>query len=531
MDRSVPSGVGATDGDRARRWAGTLLGDRSIRRLVAVHAVDNAADALVSLSLVGSLFFNASLEASRGRILLYLLLTATPLALIAPVVGRAVDRHRDGCRAVIIASHAARAVLVVALARSLLSLAFYPLVFGVLLSRKAYSLGRAAILPYLTPDQLLVSASAQLSRTGTVAAGCGMGVGGVILGMFGSHWLMLSAAPCFAVAAWLAIGMPPIADPASAGDADIATGTATESVSTPEVHLVTWAVATTRAATGALTFLLAFAIKRGGEGVWVYAAGLIASGVGAFLGTAVAGRLRRTLSAERMVALALVVPGLVCGAGVLTIGNLSIVAIAFSIGLGTSVASRSMDAFYGRSPAPTRGRLIARSEVRFQIANLLGASVAVIATPTPRLGFGVVAVVLLVIGIAYASRARVSLRGDALGLLARRGARSADGDLDLELPAALLVEAERFAAIGGHRLAICVADCAVRAARAGAEGDCAPVEESRWERLAPTVVSVISSERSPSPAETTAILGAAREVVEHATRRPVPPPVKGPAPR
>ena len=66
----------------------------AIRRLTIAHALDDVADALITLSLIGSLFFSVSLEASRSRILLYLLLTALPLAVVAQVVGPALDRIR-----------------------------------------------------------------------------------------------------------------------------------------------------------------------------------------------------------------------------------------------------------------------------------------------------------------------------------------------------------------------------------------------------------------------------------------------------
>ena len=136
----------SADGHTARptllsRFGAAVVGPRSIRRLTITHAVDDFADSLITLSLIGSLFFSVSLEASRSRILLYLLLTAAPLAVVAQVVGPALDRIRAGSRVVLICSHIARAVFALLLASSLLSLAFYPLVFGILLSRKAYALG------------------------------------------------------------------------------------------------------------------------------------------------------------------------------------------------------------------------------------------------------------------------------------------------------------------------------------------------------------------------------------------------------
>ena len=53
--------------------------DRQLTRLTAAHGVDAAASALLGLSLVDSLFFHVSLDASRSRIALSLLLTMGPL--------------------------------------------------------------------------------------------------------------------------------------------------------------------------------------------------------------------------------------------------------------------------------------------------------------------------------------------------------------------------------------------------------------------------------------------------------------------
>ena len=119
----------SADGRTARRALSTrvesaIAGPASIRRLTITHAVDDFADTLITLSLIGSLFFSVSLEASRSRILLYLLLTVAPLAIIAQVVGPAIDRIRAGPRFVVSCSHVARAVFALLLARSRLSLAF-----------------------------------------------------------------------------------------------------------------------------------------------------------------------------------------------------------------------------------------------------------------------------------------------------------------------------------------------------------------------------------------------------------------------
>ena len=82
--------------ERRARLARAVLGERAIRRLTAVHAVDDFSGALVNLSLVGSLFFSVSFDASRSRIVLFLLLTASPLAVATPLIGPLVERLRAG---------------------------------------------------------------------------------------------------------------------------------------------------------------------------------------------------------------------------------------------------------------------------------------------------------------------------------------------------------------------------------------------------------------------------------------------------
>ena len=219
----------------------------SIRRLTSAHAVDNFADALITLSLIGSLFFSVSLEASRSRILLYLLLTALPLALVAQVVGPALDRIRSGPRMVIVSSCLTRALFAALLASSLLSVAFYPLVFGILLSRKAYALAKTATVAQLAKDRTeLVEASGHLARTGTVAGGVGTAVGVVAIAVVGVSWLPGVAAIVFVVAAALAWGVPSPAVEARVESALIRVETP------PEVRRAARAMATIRAAEGAL---------------------------------------------------------------------------------------------------------------------------------------------------------------------------------------------------------------------------------------------------------------------------------------
>ena len=56
-------------------------------------------DACIAVSLAGSLFFQSPTGARAVKVLLYLLVTMAPFAIVAPVLGPALDRRRAaaGC--------------------------------------------------------------------------------------------------------------------------------------------------------------------------------------------------------------------------------------------------------------------------------------------------------------------------------------------------------------------------------------------------------------------------------------------------
>ena len=485
----------------SRRLIGAVIGHPATRRLALTHAIDDVADSMVTLSLLGSLFFNVSLDASRTQILLYLLLAAAPLAVVAPAVGPLLDRSRVGYRWVVAGTQLSRALLALGLAGSLRTLAFYPLVFGILLARKAYALARTAVIAQLVPNENeLVRASGLLARIGTVAGGAGTALGGALILLIGVEWLPVVAAGVYLVAAGVSTTLP-------ATSTDGPTATAIVRAETPaDVNVATAAVALTRAAAGALTFLLALAIKRGGGDEWIYASALVGAGVGAFVGTMIAPRLHRRLTSDRIIALALLAPAVVSAFGVLVVGNVSIIAIALSIGMAGSVAARAMDALYGRIPQRVRGRAISRSELFFQLSNVAGAACAVVATPSPRVGFAVVALLLLSGGIGYSSRIRLSLRHEAGSLLL--GRRHGAGD---DLTHSLLDQAVRCAEQGNHAMAVAVADAAARIAVTDDDGR---VDTREWDALRPRIESVVLRRASASADLAVAVIATARTLAD-----------------
>src|SRR3954463_13382898 len=82
-------------------------------RLARVHACSVATDTFVTVSLAGTLFFSIPSAAARDKVALYLVLTMAPFAVVAPLVGPAIDRMRGGRRVMVIIATALRALVCV----------------------------------------------------------------------------------------------------------------------------------------------------------------------------------------------------------------------------------------------------------------------------------------------------------------------------------------------------------------------------------------------------------------------------------
>ena len=118
-------------------------------RLALTHVLSTAGDTLVTISLAGSLFFSISPNAAQSRVILYLLLTAAPFAVVAPLMGPVIDRSRGARRALVIASTALRALVCVVMAGDIKSLLLFPLAFTMLVLSKIYLVTKGALVPVL----------------------------------------------------------------------------------------------------------------------------------------------------------------------------------------------------------------------------------------------------------------------------------------------------------------------------------------------------------------------------------------------
>ena len=139
-------------------------------RLARTHIFGVAGDTLITIALAGSLFFSVSADAARGRVALYLALTIAPFAVVAPLIGPAIDRAIGGRRLMMVLTALIRAGVALLMVRHLESLWLYPEAFTVLVSGKAYHVAKSAIVPTLvTREDELVEANSKLVLLGGIA--------------------------------------------------------------------------------------------------------------------------------------------------------------------------------------------------------------------------------------------------------------------------------------------------------------------------------------------------------------------------
>ncbi len=369
---ALSSGLGHNRRVRAR-FRELALGQPAAARLSIAHGVAAAADSYVTVSLAGSLFFSLSPEASRQQVLLYLLVTMAPLAVLAPLVGPAVDRFRGRPQWFAAACYLLRAVFCVLLANSLFQLSFYAFAIGLLISSKASGVVKQALVPLVTDDpDRLVSTNATLARMSTVAGGIGGASAAGVLAWAGASWVLVIGAGLFVIAAVVILGLHtrPPEEPVH------------HTVEYAEMHLPTVLVGSIgfmaiRGAVGFFVFTMAFTLRRASEPPWVYGAAIGIYGAGAFVGNVVTPLLRRHFREQTLLGLAIAAPASLAIVGVLGVSRPLLLTVGGLIGLSTTLGRHSFDSLLqSRAPAASRGRAGARYETRFSLAYVAGAMIA-----------------------------------------------------------------------------------------------------------------------------------------------------------
>lgn len=414
--------ISASEADGAR--------ESGLTAMIWNQVMSYGADAMVTVALAGTVFFSAPSQAQRGNVLLYLLVTMAPFAVVAPVIGPALDRVQHGRRWVMAGTAIGRAVLAVVMALHFTDLlVLFPAALGSLVLSKAYAVIRSAAAPRLVPANLtLVEANARLSLFGLAAALIGGGIVGVAIKLTGSYpfglWITAAA---FSVTAVYSFRLPKIVDalpPSGRGLADRVAGAAQPARRGLFARLAGWAKrgfappvilalqgeSALRWLSGFLTLFLAFYIESVSHG-WQAVASLgamgVATGVGNFAGTGIGTRLK--LARPDLIIL-------VC-TGAAAIGCV-VTALLFSLPIAiaamlvsavcNALAKLSLDAIIQRDVAESlRSSAFGRSETFLQLSWVLGAAIALLLPAgNGTLGFVVAAVVLVGVAVVMSLHER-----------------------------------------------------------------------------------------------------------------------------
>jgi hypothetical protein len=383
-------------------------------RLALTHAASICGDVCLAVSLAGSLFFSVSPGQSRPKVLLYLIITMAPFAVIAPLLSPLLDRIRGGRRLMILITCVARAVLCLFMARYVdatgaEALLIYPLAFGVLVAQKTYSIARAALVPaVVSGERELVTANSRLALISVLGGAVGglPAVGVYKLG--GAEWSLVLAALVYALAATVSWQIPRVEQEPVGPDNTLQK----EELSAPSIFLAGSAMGLLRGAIGFLTFFLAFGLRNNDEPAWVFGAILLVTGVGAFLGNLVAPQLRKITREEVILAGSLIAPALMCLFAARSASLTLTMLAAALVAAGAASGRVAFDSLLQRdAPDAVRGRSFARFETRFQITWVIGALIPVAIPPIYtdlRVGLFALALSLAFSGLSYAAGMRAA---------------------------------------------------------------------------------------------------------------------------
>ena len=408
-----------------------------IGRLSLVQCAMLGGDTLVTISLAGSLFFSISPEAADHKVLLYLLFTLAPFAIVSPLLGPLIDRSRGARRAMVVSSAVGRAVLCPLMALHIHSLLLFPLAFLVLVCSKLYLVTKGALVPEMAaltgPDAAgeqagYATLNARLTLLGTIA-GFVVSVPGVILyKLGGSVAVLVFATIVFVVAAVAGARLPVLSGrkaarlwaddesrvreygQAGASQAREQDLLRLQPIANPEVMLWLTAMCIVRGLTGFMIFMLAFGLRRmKGVGLWWYGLVLAGSGAGAIVGLVLVGRLRKRFTEQQLLLGSLWLIA-VTAAGCAVWGTLfAQVVLAFMVGMCGAVAQPSFDAMTQRFiPLSAQGRAFARFGMRQQLVWVIGSMIPVIIAFTLPQGDATMAVLAALGGLSYVSGRRAA---------------------------------------------------------------------------------------------------------------------------
>ena len=185
-------------------------GRTGLATLFEMTATSGAADAFVTVALAGTIFFSTSVDQARGRVVLFLVITMAPFAVLAPFIGPALDRIQQGRRFVLAGTMPTRGLLCYAMSANVAnSVTLLPAAFGILVLQKAGGVVKASVTPRLLPAEItLVTANARSGLISIAASTVAAGIAAAVQFTGGAAWTLRVAMLIYLAAMVIALRLP-----------------------------------------------------------------------------------------------------------------------------------------------------------------------------------------------------------------------------------------------------------------------------------------------------------------------------------
>lgn len=426
-------GVGARAGTAARslrsgaRRAATVTrrathaqgaGRSGLGSLIEAAGVNSAGDALVAVALAGTLFFGLDVNQARSQVALYLIVTMAPFALVAPLIGPALDRMRDTRRIAAAGTMLARGLLCWGMAGAVANgdnLTLLPSAFAMLVLSKAFGVLRSSITPRVLPEQIsLVTANARASFAGIITAAVAAPIAAGLSLVIGAGGVLRLATPVFVLGAVLSLRLPKHIESYDDEDAPRETERVRHWRTLvrvgPVVSEAMQVNAVLRAFSGFLILYLAFVLRgRRFEPVSQnMALGMLvtSAGAGGMVGTAI-GASVRSKTPQIIVLATLTLATAVTTLGALFFGLWAALAAAFTAAFGQALGKLSLDAVVQQEIGEeVRSSTFAVSETLHQLVWVIGgmAGLGMSIVADGHLALAIVAAVLTLTLLGLVSR-------------------------------------------------------------------------------------------------------------------------------
>jgi hypothetical protein len=364
-----------------------------------VHLASVAGDALVALALADTVFFSVPAGEAKVKVALYLGLTMAPLAIAAPLLVPLLDR--GGFRRVISGTAAGgRAVIAVLLSTRLQTGWLFPLAFALLVLSKIHAITKNGLtMAYAPTGEGLVRANARLGRIAVVGAALAAIPGIIALRLSGGAAALRIATVVYALAGLLILRLPQPAPP------PIEPSTVSSRGRVPSLTTAAAGTAGLRGASGFLLFLLAFALRTGGQPRYWFGVLAGAALAGGFAADLVAPRLSEHLPEEGIVLGAMGGAGLTAVVAAFDFNLWTLGLFATFAGGATELGRLAFQALMQRStPVGAQGKVFVRYEVVFQLAWVAGAFLAALLPISFHMGVIGLAAFYLLLGAVFLVR-------------------------------------------------------------------------------------------------------------------------------